>query len=169
MSSALERAVGSLARFLDERQIPYMVIGGIANLVWGEPRSTLDVDAAVLVEEAAWPGLIAGLRARFRVLPKDAPAFLRDTHVLPVEMVSDKPGRPTLLARVPVVAAGRLHVPAPAIVLDPQRPRLLRSDHLPKQFLGIIADAGEQTIVPLERAERAQRGVARNSVRLCAG
>ena len=83
--NALERAVGALARFLEERRVPYMIIGGIANLVWGEPRSTLDVDAAVLVEDSAWPALVLQLRKRFRVIPKAPLAFLRQTHVLPVE------------------------------------------------------------------------------------
>ncbi|MDP3723544.1 MAG: hypothetical protein Q8R91_08620 [Candidatus Omnitrophota bacterium] len=83
--NALEQAVGALARFLDERRIPYMVIGGIANLVWGEPRATLDVDATVLVEETAWPALLRDLRRTFHVLPKKPLEFLRETHVLPVE------------------------------------------------------------------------------------
>lgn len=83
--NALERALGVLARFLEERRVPYMIIGGIANLVWGEPRSTLDVDASVLVEETAWPGLIQELRQAFRVIPKGPMAFLRETHVLPLE------------------------------------------------------------------------------------
>ena len=83
--TTLERAVGSLARFLKDQQVPYMIIGGIANLVWGEPRSTLDVDASVLVEETAWPALITALRKVFRLIPKHPLAFLRDTHVLPVE------------------------------------------------------------------------------------
>ena len=83
--TALERAVGAIARFLEERQVPYMLIGGIANLIWGEPRSTLDVDASVLVEEDAWPNLVDALRKVFRVVPKAPLAFLRDTHVLPVE------------------------------------------------------------------------------------
>ena len=83
--NAIEQAVGSIARFLEERQVPYMIIGGIANLVWGEPRSTLDVDVSVLVEETAWPGLIKALRQSFRVLPRVPLVFLRHTHVLPVE------------------------------------------------------------------------------------
>ena len=85
MITALERAVGSLARFLDAHRVPYMLIGGIANLVWGEPRATLDVDVSVLVEEEAWAGLITELRQVFRVIPKDARGFLHDTHVLPLE------------------------------------------------------------------------------------
>jgi hypothetical protein len=83
--SALEQAVGLLARFLEERHIPYMIIGGIANLVWGEPRSTLDVDASVLVEENDWPDLIKELGSVFRIIPQRPLAFLRDTHVLPIE------------------------------------------------------------------------------------
>jgi len=83
--NALERAVSSLARFLDERRVPYMIIGGVANLVWGEPRATLDVDASVLVEDAAWPGLFAELRRSFRLIPRDPQGFLQETHVLPLE------------------------------------------------------------------------------------
>lgn len=83
--NALERAVGSLARFLEAERVPYMIIGGIANLVWGEPRSTLDVDATVLIEDAAWPDLVVKLRKRFRVIPKAPLVFVRQTHVLPVE------------------------------------------------------------------------------------
>ena len=83
--SALEQAVGALAQRLEQQRVAYMLIGGIANLVWGEPRATLDVDASVLVEEAEWPGLIRALRRAFRVIPKKPLAFLQDTHVLPVE------------------------------------------------------------------------------------
>ena len=83
--NALEYAVGAIARFLEERRVPYMLIGGIANLVWGEPRSTLDVDASVLVDEAAWPDLVSALRSSFHIIPKDPLAFLRQTHVLPIE------------------------------------------------------------------------------------
>lgn len=83
--NALEHAVGTLARALEERRIPYMLIGGIANLVWGEPRATFDVDATVLVEETAWPALLQHLRRTFHVLPHKPMEFLRETHVLPME------------------------------------------------------------------------------------
>lgn len=81
----LGRALALITAFLNERRIPYMVIGGVANLVWGEARATLDVDATVLVEEPQWPGLIEELRGSFRIIPKDPEEFLRDTHVLPIE------------------------------------------------------------------------------------
>lgn len=83
--TALGEALGSIARFLETRRIPYMLIGGIANIVWGESRSTLDVDATVLVEESSWPGVIADLRRQFRIIPAHPLAFLRETNVLPIE------------------------------------------------------------------------------------
>ncbi len=83
--NALELALGTLVRFLEERRVPYMVIGGIANLVWGEPRATLDIDVSVLVEEAGWRDLIRELRKNFQIMPRNPVAFLRDTHVLPIE------------------------------------------------------------------------------------
>ncbi len=33
-----------LQNFLKVRGVPYMIIGGIGNLVWGEPRMTVDID-----------------------------------------------------------------------------------------------------------------------------
>ena len=41
--SRLEQALVTVARFLEQHHVPYMVIGGIANVVWGRPRTTLDV------------------------------------------------------------------------------------------------------------------------------
>jgi hypothetical protein len=41
-----------IAHGLDERQIPYMVIGGQAVLIYGEPRLTRDIDITVGVSDA---------------------------------------------------------------------------------------------------------------------
>jgi hypothetical protein len=40
--TALERALLELDRTLANNSIPYMIIGGMANAVWGEPRATLE-------------------------------------------------------------------------------------------------------------------------------
>jgi hypothetical protein len=40
-------AVAAVARKLDRLRIPYMVIGGVAVTVWGEPRLTQDVDVTI--------------------------------------------------------------------------------------------------------------------------
>lgn len=42
-----EQALVRLARRLSDLEVPYMVIGGVANAVWGEPRATLDIDVTL--------------------------------------------------------------------------------------------------------------------------
>jgi len=83
--NVLEQAVVAAARLLDEARIPYMVIGGLANLVWGVPRTTLDVDITVWVADGDLAALVDRLRPVFRCLPSDPVAFARETRVLPVE------------------------------------------------------------------------------------
>lgn len=40
----------TVVNFLDEHQIPYMVIGGLAASIWGEGRATHDADFKVIVD-----------------------------------------------------------------------------------------------------------------------
>ena len=47
MSSKTE-ALEKLRAFFEKHRIRYMVIGGLANMVWGRPRLTYDADAYVL-------------------------------------------------------------------------------------------------------------------------
>ena len=39
-----KKLLEKIARGLDKRKIPYMVIGGNAVLIYGEPRLTQDID-----------------------------------------------------------------------------------------------------------------------------
>jgi len=80
-----EGALLKLAAALERQGIPYMVIGGLANVVWGEPRATLDVDVTVWVDEANLAGAVTDLTAAFRPLVEDPLEFLRETRVLPLE------------------------------------------------------------------------------------
>ena len=61
-----------------------MVIGGFANLYWGRPRLTQDVDVTIQVPESGWPGFLTRVGERFRVLSRDPIAFARETRVVPV-------------------------------------------------------------------------------------
>ncbi|MBI4640426.1 MAG: hypothetical protein HY731_07010 [Candidatus Tectomicrobia bacterium] len=81
----IEQALITIASFLDTAQIPYMTIGGIANLVWGIPRATLDVDITIWVEESRIARLLVSLRQKFLLLPDDPLAFIQETRVLPIE------------------------------------------------------------------------------------
>jgi hypothetical protein len=43
---------------VESANLPYMVIGGIANLVWGESRTTTDVDLTVDIEDVGIEGFL---------------------------------------------------------------------------------------------------------------
>ena len=79
-----EQAILDLARFLEGASVPYMVIGGIANAVWGEPRATLDVDVTVWVDEPAIPSLVERFARQFQLRVQDPVAFISQTRVLPL-------------------------------------------------------------------------------------
>jgi hypothetical protein len=53
----LARLLERIALALEERRIPYMVIGGQAVLLYGEPRLTQDVDVAL----GAGPDRLGGI------------------------------------------------------------------------------------------------------------
>ncbi len=80
-----ETALVGIASLLETNRIPYMVIGGLANAVWGEPRATLDINVTVWVEDPAIAALIEELEDGFRVLAGDPVAFVRETRALPLE------------------------------------------------------------------------------------
>lgn len=84
--SGLERALHILVQELDAAGVPYMVIGGVANLIWGVPRATFDVDVTVWVEPKAEGKTASRLCKAFKPLAKDPLAFLADIRVLPLEV-----------------------------------------------------------------------------------
>ncbi len=81
----LEEALLEAARFFEEESIPYMLVGGLANAVWGEPRATVDVDFTVWVEEARLRAVVLRMGEVFRPLPEDPLSFVQQTRVLPLE------------------------------------------------------------------------------------
>jgi hypothetical protein len=80
----LEAALVDVAGHLRDAKIPFMVIGGFANLFWGRPRLTEALDLKIVVDEDRWPDLIENLRAEFAILPSDPLSFMRETRVLPI-------------------------------------------------------------------------------------
>ena len=82
--TGLEAALGEIVAFLDCRRIPYMVIGGIANLVWGVPRATLDIDMTLWVPPKQEGEVVRAIVGRFDPLPEKPLEFLAETRVLPV-------------------------------------------------------------------------------------
>jgi len=79
----LEEAAGALADLFDKNGIPYMVIGGIAGLVWGLRRATFDVDVTIWAEGRE-SRTVALISANFPPRVPHPDVFVRDTGVLPV-------------------------------------------------------------------------------------
>lgn len=81
----LEKGLLEIVSFLEDAAIPYMIIGGFANLAWGVPRTTQDVDITVQVAEEDLPEFLREVGKRFPVLPADPEDFVKETRVLPVQ------------------------------------------------------------------------------------
>jgi hypothetical protein len=95
-----EDALADLARILDELSVPYMIIGGLANARWGEPRATLDIDATLWLAETRIPELVEALAPRFSPRVADPESFVSETRVLPVE-TADGLGADLILGLLP--------------------------------------------------------------------
>ena len=80
------RLLEAIGLGLDERRIPYMIIGGQAVLIYGEPRLTRDIDVTLGAGVERLPEILEFVRASaWRVLVETATEFVQRTMVLPCE------------------------------------------------------------------------------------
>lgn len=79
-----EALIATISRELEAVHIPFMLIGGQAVLLHGEPRLTADVDITLGVSPEALDDVLAAAQtAQLSILPEDPAAFARETFVLP--------------------------------------------------------------------------------------
>jgi len=79
-----QELLGKIGRALDAHDIAYMVIGGQAVLVYGEPRLTKDIDVTVAkVPEEVEEVIEAVHEMGLEILVDDADGFVSQTYVLP--------------------------------------------------------------------------------------
>lgn len=79
-----EKILAGVAAALQSRDIPYMIIGGQAVLIYGEPRITRDIDLTLGINTDRLPDILPILEeVALRALPQDLEAFVRETMVLP--------------------------------------------------------------------------------------
>jgi hypothetical protein len=77
--------LAKLARALDAAGIPYMVIGGQAVLLHGEPRLTRGIDITLGVDATRLKRVLAAVEGiGLAAVVADVEAFIRTTNVLPV-------------------------------------------------------------------------------------
>lgn len=75
-----------IALGLEQRQIPYMVIGGQAVLIYGEPRLTRDIDVTLGVGPERLAEALELVRAcEWQLLVEAPQEFVRKTMVLPCQ------------------------------------------------------------------------------------
>ena len=78
-----------LARALDDARIPYMVIGGQAVLIHGEPRLTRDIDVTLGVDASQLARVRTAIQTiGLRPVVEDAEDFVRKTNVFPLSAES---------------------------------------------------------------------------------
>jgi len=83
----LVAALRTIVRWLDNEKIDYMVFGGIANSMYGNPRQTYDIDVKIILEsQTVSTPFIKAIQRIAEILPADPAAFLAETHVLPVRV-----------------------------------------------------------------------------------
>lgn len=86
----LVEALRQLKEFL-ETQSPLMVIGGVANAVWGQPRYTRDVDLKISLEGQPIAEFATLLSQHFRFRYPDGAAFAQRAYVLMIDVTEETP------------------------------------------------------------------------------
>ncbi len=80
-----EELLARIAASLSGRNLPYMIIGGQAVLLYGEPRLTKDIDITLGVNIDRLDDLLSIVKElSLAPLPEDVPSFVQKTLVLPV-------------------------------------------------------------------------------------
>ncbi|MBI4330197.1 MAG: nucleotidyltransferase [Chloroflexi bacterium] len=79
-----KQLLARIARSLNARRIPYMVIGDQAVLLYGEPRLTRDIDITLGVDHSGLAAILELIRSMgLRALPENPQEFVAKTNVLP--------------------------------------------------------------------------------------
>lgn len=80
-----EEIISRIASALKNRRIPYMIIGGQAVLLYGEPRFTRDIDITLGVNVNSLEEILSiADKLSLKPIPQDIRSFVGQTMVLPV-------------------------------------------------------------------------------------
>ena len=96
----LKSALKIIVDFLENKTIPYMIFGGVANSLYGYSRQTFDIDVKIILDmDKEWLNLYSGIKQIGKILPDSPKDFFLDTKVLPIEV--DKVRVDLVLANLP--------------------------------------------------------------------
>lgn len=83
----LIKSLEIITSFLDNLEIAYMVFGGIANSLYGNPRQTFDIDIKFFLQSKNHlKPFLDNLSKIGKIIPSDPETFIHNTNVLPVEI-----------------------------------------------------------------------------------
>lgn len=81
-----EELLDKIAKALDSKGIPYMIVGGQAVLLYGRPRLTRDIDITLGVNIDRLPDMVEAVATMgLNIIPEDYKTFVERTFVLPVK------------------------------------------------------------------------------------
>lgn len=79
-----EELISRIGAYLVKYNVPYMIIGGQAVLLYGEPRLTRDIDITLGVDTDHTEKLLSITKElSLKPIPKNIESFIKDTMVLP--------------------------------------------------------------------------------------
>lgn len=82
----LLQVLAAVTTWLEEQGIDYMIFGGLANAIYGNPRQTYVIDIKIKLDQDKLDEFITQISALTELLPANAKQFIEDTNVLPVRM-----------------------------------------------------------------------------------
>ena len=78
------RLISKIGRVLSTNEIPYMIIGGHAVILYGEPRFTRDIDITLGVGNERLQDILSIInQISLQILPENIDSFVKKTMVLP--------------------------------------------------------------------------------------
>ncbi len=63
-----------------------MIIGGLANGLYGQSRQTFDIDVKIILSDENLPEFLNNISHSGKVLPEDPIQFVKETGVIPVDL-----------------------------------------------------------------------------------
>lgn len=80
-----EKIISKIGESLSKHKLPYMIIGGQAVLLYGEPRLTRDIDITLGINIDQTDKVLEIIKElSLKPIPKDIKSFINQTMVLPV-------------------------------------------------------------------------------------
>ena len=84
-----EQELKQIARLLEKQHVPYMVIGGLAVAIWGNPRATIDIDITVWISDDQIENLLKAITQKYKCMVDSPFDFISETSVLPIRSAKD--------------------------------------------------------------------------------